>query len=80
MTSMETKQEHDFSQGVRGRYQGLINQPRVVHIRNQDGTITRKQAPALMEIDDDVYAYFPTSQAVNDALRGLIALLPQKAS
>jgi hypothetical protein len=42
-------------------------------------TITHSQLhPDSVVIDRDVRAYFPGSEAINQALRGLIALIPKK--
>lgn len=41
----------------------------VTHYRPLDGCVV---------LDRDVRAYFPDSEAVNTALRGLIALIPAK--
>jgi hypothetical protein len=35
--------------------------------------------PAI-ELDEDVRQYFPNSEAVNKALRGLIELIPDKSN
>ena len=73
--------EYDFSSGVRGKhYQAYQNGYRVV-VHKMDGT-TEERDFALSEgailLDPDVRAYFPDSEAVNRALRGLIELVPQR--
>jgi hypothetical protein len=49
---------------------------------NQDGTVTTQnfipQENAVV-LEPDVKAYFPDSESVNRALRGLIKLIPEKA-
>lgn len=51
-------------------------------IYHADGTSTTKEfAPEddMVKLEPDVKAYFPDSESVNRALRGLIALLLQQA-
>jgi hypothetical protein len=64
--------DYDFSQGVRGKYQHLIGQPQTIRIRQPDGTVTETVIEPAIELEPDVRKYFPTSEAVNKALRGLI--------
>jgi hypothetical protein len=64
--------DYDFSQGVRGKYQHFIGQPQTVRIRHADGTISEETIAPAIELEPDVRKYFPTSKAVNKALRGLI--------
>jgi len=77
----DTMRDHyDFSQGVRGKYQHLIGQPQTVRIHQADGTVTEEVVAPAIELDPDVRKYFPTSEAVNKALRGLIELIPDESS
>lgn len=69
--------DYDFSQGVRGKYQHFIGQPQTVRIHQPDGTVTETVIEPAIELDPDVRKYFPTSEAVNKALRGLIELIPE---
>jgi len=75
--------EYDFTgkKGVRGKYYIGPNQAHAVHIEHQDGTITKQYFNSLektITLDADVAAYFPDSESVNNALRTLIALVPNK--
>jgi hypothetical protein len=75
--------EYDFKgkKGVRGRYYRVMQQGYTVRITNEDGTITLQQFEPkenAVILDPDVRAYFPDSESVNQALRSLIALIPEK--
>ncbi|MBK6433242.1 hypothetical protein [Candidatus Amarolinea dominans] len=73
--------EYDFSdkKGVRGKYYRAYRQGHTVRIYRADGTVSIRyftlEDGAVM-IDPDVRQYFPNSNAVNTALRSLIALAP----
>ncbi len=72
--------EYDFSKGVRGKHHRAFHKGYTVTVHKTDGT-TEVRDLALPEgvvtLDPDVQAYFPDSEAVNRALRGLIALVPK---
>jgi len=75
--------EYDFTgkQGVRGKYYQAYRQGHAVRVSQPDGTVsvqyfTLDDGAVLLE--PDVRAYFPDSEAVNAALRALIALVPNK--
>jgi hypothetical protein len=76
--------EYDFSKlsgGVRGKYYQAYREGHTVHVHKTDGMIevhyfTLEDGAVMLE--PDVKAYFADSQAVNEALRGLIALIPEK--
>ncbi len=75
----ETQAEYDFrgKKGVRGKYYEAMKSGYTTIIRQSDGsTVVRETRPIFL--DEDVKAYFPDAKAVNDALRGLIALVPEK--
>ncbi len=72
------RRDYDFSQGVRGKYREATRQARTMNIHHADGSITVKMVLPAIELDDDVRQYFPDSETVNKALRGLIALIPEK--
>lgn len=78
--SDDMQDDYDFSKGVRGKFNHFIGQPQTVRIRQPDGTITEETIQPAIELDDDVRKYFPTSEAVNKALRGLIELIPDDAT
>lgn len=74
---------YDFSgkTGVRGKYYQALRQGYTVKIYQEDGTtlvqhVTRPEG--TVTLDPDVREYFPDSEAVNAALRGLIQLIPTK--
>lgn len=75
--------EYDFSgkKGVRGKYYRAYRQGHVVKIYQADGTVSIRyftlEDGAVM-LEPDVRRYFPNSDAVNVALRSLIALIPAK--
>lgn len=76
----EMAAEYDFSRGVRGKRAKAIRDGYTMVIHQSDGaTEIRKVAPppGAVVLDPDVRAYFPDSDAVNRALRGLISLMPQ---
>ena len=72
--------EYDFSRGVRGKHAKAMRNGYTVVIQRSDGTREVRELaprPGTVVLDPDVRAYFPDSEAVNRALRGLISLLPQ---
>ena len=73
--------EYDFSGGVRGKHYQAYREGHTVKIHQSDGTVTAQyfilEEGAVM-LEPDVREYFPDSEAVNKALRGLIALIPEK--
>lgn len=77
--------EYDFSgkKGVRGKYYRAYRQGHVVKIYKADGTVSIRyftlEDGAVM-LEPDVRRYFPNSDAVNVALRSLIALIPAKSA
>jgi hypothetical protein len=93
MKSAKTKQqkngkdfmrpEYDFTvkKGVRGKYYRAYRLGHTVKIFHADGTVSVRyftlEDGAVM-LEPDVRQYFPDSDAVNTALRSLIALIPPK--
>lgn len=73
--------EYDFRGGVRGKHYQAYRSGHTVTIHKTDGTTTVQhftlEDGAIM-LEPDVRAYFPDSETVNNALRCLIPLLPQK--
>lgn len=73
--------EYDFSRGVRGKHYQAYREGHTVKIHQVDGTVTVQyftlEEGAVM-LEPDVREYFPDSEAVNKALRALIALIPEK--
>jgi len=73
-------QEYDFTgiKGVRGKYYRGLQKGYTVHVHNKDGTTTVQHFGPTVTLDSDVSAYFPDSESVNNALRALISLIPNK--
>ncbi len=72
--------EYDFSHGVRGKHAQAMRSGYTMVIHRDDGTTEVRDVapqPGTVVLDPDVRAYFPDSEAVNRALRGLIRLFPQ---
>jgi len=79
----EMLDEYDFSNGVRGKHYKAFREGYSVNIYHADGTQTVKKfapEPDMVKIEPDVRDYFPDSESVNAALRGLISLIPDKSS
>jgi hypothetical protein len=72
--------EYDFKgqKPIRGKYYRARQKGYTVRIHNEDGTVTEKHYGPMITLDPDVAAYFPDSESVNNALRTLIALVPEK--
>lgn len=77
--------EYDLAgkKGIRGKYYKAYQQGHTVKILKADGSVnvqyfTLQDGAVLLE--PDVQKYFPDSEAVNHALRSLIALVPRKVS
>lgn len=75
-TSDDNMLDHyDFSNGVRGKHFKEMQNGYSVTIHNEDGTSeTVIHKPIFL--DNEVAKYFPDSESVNKALRGLIDLIP----
>ncbi|MBN1486189.1 MAG: hypothetical protein JW981_01030 [Anaerolineae bacterium] len=73
--------EYDFSQGIQGKHHATYQEGYEVIIHKTDGT-TEVRKLSLPEgtvvLEPDVRTYFPDSESVNQALRGLIALVPSR--
>lgn len=67
--------EYDFKgkKAVRGKYHEAFKKGYSVRIYKDDGTFSEQY---FTRIESDVRKYFPDSETVNDALRGLIKLIP----
>jgi hypothetical protein len=77
--------EYDFSgkKGVRGKYYRAYQQGHTVRVHQADGNVitqyfTLEEGAVLLA--PDVREYFSNSESVNQALRGLIGLIPHKPS
>ena len=76
--------EFDFRNktGVRGKYYRAYRRVHTVRIYNADGTVNVQHftlADGAIMLEPDVSAYFPYSDAVNTALRSLIASTPARS-
>jgi hypothetical protein len=82
-TESEMLPEYDFAgkKGVRGKYYQAYQRGHTVKVSQEDGSVTMHyftlEEGAVM-LEPDVREYFPSSESVNQALRGLIALKPRK--
>lgn len=75
----EMRDEYDFSKAVRGKHAKALQNGHKTIIHKSDGsTIARETRPIILE--PDVQEYFSDAKSVNQALRGLIALVPEKHS
>jgi hypothetical protein len=77
----EMRAEYDFTGGVRGKYAAALREDGyTIQEYNTDGTFTetRVLGEKTVTLAPDVWEYFPSSQAVNHALRTLISLIPEK--
>jgi len=71
----------DFSAGVRGKHSAAFRRGHTVKIHHEDGTVeARRFLPDrdAVVLDKDVKSYFPDAEAVNNALRALISIMPHK--
>jgi hypothetical protein len=81
----DMRPEYDFSKmkqiGERGRHAKARRNGYTTILNHPDGTkeITHyRPLEGCIALDRDVQEYFPDADAVNTALRGLIALVPTK--
>jgi len=72
--------EYDFTgkKAVRGKYYLGRQKGYTVRIHNEDGAITTRTFGPTITLKPDVAKYFHDSESVNNALRTLIALVPNK--
>ena len=75
--------EYDLTgkQAVRGKYHRAYREGHTVKVYEADGTVSVQHftlADGAVMLEPDVQSYFPNSEAVNKALRSLIALIPTK--
>ncbi len=74
----QMRAEYDFSAGTRGKHYRSRLGGYVVRIHKPDGTTEVREIDreGSVVLEPDVRKYFPTSKAVNRALRTLIELFP----
>jgi hypothetical protein len=73
--------EYDFSNGTRGKHAQAYQRGHKVKIHKSDGTTVVqhfKLEEGAVVLAPDVREYFSDSDSVNQALRALIGLIPQK--
>jgi hypothetical protein len=73
--------EYDFRGGVRGKHARAYREGHTVKVRREDGTTAVQfftLADGAVLLEPDVREYFPDSQSVNDALRVLITIIPER--
>jgi hypothetical protein len=73
--------EYDFSGGTRGKHAAAYQRGHTVKIRKTNGsTVVQhfKLEEGAVVLAPDVREYFSDSDSVNQALRALIGLIPQK--
>ncbi|MCI5225566.1 MAG: hypothetical protein D3918_02640 [Candidatus Electrothrix sp. AX2] len=73
--------EYDFSgkKGLRGKYSAAYKQGHTVKVHQENGTIVTQYftlEDGAVLLAPEVRKYFPDSESVNQALRGLINLIP----
>ena len=84
MENDDMRPEYDFAGmtgGVRGKYYEDYHAGHTVKIHQADGTTVvqvYKLEEGAVVLAPDVREYFPDSDAVNNALRALIALIPRE--
>jgi hypothetical protein len=70
-----------LKEGVRGKHYKTLQKGYTIKIHKSEGTTVVKHvkpADGAVVLAPDVLEYFPDSEAVNKALRSLIALIPKK--
>jgi hypothetical protein len=75
------QKEYDFSDGTRGKHADQYQRGHTVKIHKTDGTTVVqhfKLEDGAVMLAPDVREYFSDSDAVNQALRALIGIIPQK--
>ena len=73
--------EYDFTGGVRGKHYQAYRTGHTVTINQTDGMMIEQHftlEDGAVMLDPEVRRYFPDSEAVNNALRMLISLIPRE--
>ena len=76
----EMRAEYDFRGAVRGRHYKPLHEGYTIQVHQADDTTLVQQvtlAEGTVLLEPDVRAWFPDSNAVNQALRSLIRLMEQ---
>ena len=74
----EMRAEYDFSDGVRGKHHKKLRNGHKTIVTGADGAVTVREI-RMVAIAPDLQSYFPDAKAVDRALRGLVALVPEKS-
>ena len=72
----EMRDEYDFSRGVRGKHYRAYRAGHTVWIAKEDGALEERHftlADGAAMLDRDLNLRFPDSDAVNQALRSIVA-------
>lgn len=73
---LEMKDDYDFSGGVRGKHYGEFREGHTVYITDENGVVHEHRyslEDGAIMLDPDLRSQFPDSDAVNAALRSLLA-------
>ncbi len=73
--------EYDFTRGTSGKHYRAMQAGYKITIHQADGTAIVKEVQpkeGVIVLAPDVRKYFPDSESVNEALRSLIKLIPEK--
>lgn len=75
--------EYDFTgkKGIRGKYYQAYQKGHTVRVIQDDGSVITQYftvEDGAVLLAPDVRIYFPDSESVNQALRGLIQLIPKE--
>ncbi len=73
----EMRAEYDFSGGVRGKHHKKMGNGHQTVVTKADGSSVVTETK-LIALSPDLQTYFPDSKSVERALRGLVALLPER--
>ena len=74
----EMRAEYDFRGGVRGMHFEKLRNGHKTVVTKSDGSIVETETK-LIALAPDLQTYFPDAKAVDRALRGLVALVPEKS-
>jgi len=75
------RNEYDFRGGIRGKHSHALENGYTVTIHHEDGKKETKEIKPIqgaVYLEPDVQEYFPDSKTVNQVLRTLIRLIPDK--
>lgn len=67
----EMRPEYDFSKGVRGKHAKAMQEGHTTIVHKTDGSVAVRQSHPII-LEPDLQVLFPTSEAVNKALRSLV--------